>query len=51
MPYDYVKKQTENALSAINRPRPYRPLKVVPHNPTKTRTWSPMRQDQTRPSL
>ena len=35
MPWDHVKKQTELALGAINRPRPYRPLKVVPHDPTK----------------
>ena len=28
-------KQTELALNAINRPRPYRPLKVVPHDPMR----------------
>jgi hypothetical protein len=35
MPWDHVKKQTENALAAINRPHPHRPLKVVPHDPAK----------------
>jgi hypothetical protein len=35
MPWDHVKKQTELALTAINRPRPYRPLKVVPHDPMR----------------
>jgi hypothetical protein len=31
--WDHVKRQTEMALEAINRPRPYRPLKVRPHDP------------------
>lgn len=35
MVWDHIKKQTEIALSAINRPRPYRPLKVVPHDPKR----------------
>lgn len=35
MVWDHVKKQTENALDAINRPRPNRPLKVVPHDPSR----------------
>ena len=36
MPWGHVKKQTAPALSAINRPRPYRPVKVVPHDPTRS---------------
>ena len=35
MPWDHVKKQMELALIAINRPRPYRPLKLVPHDPMR----------------
>ncbi len=33
--WDHLKRQTENALDAINRPRPHRPLKVVPHDPIR----------------
>jgi hypothetical protein len=35
MAWDHLKKQTELALGAINRPRPYRPIKVVPHDPMR----------------
>ncbi len=35
MVWDHLKKQTEIALSAINRPHPYRPLKVIPHDPNR----------------
>ena len=44
--WDHRKKQLELALAAINRPPPYRPLKVVPHDPkrvpqltTKIKGW------------
>jgi hypothetical protein len=35
MTWDHLAKQKENALIAINRPRPYRPLKVMPHDPAR----------------
>ncbi len=35
MAWDHTKKQIALALDAINRPRPYRPLKVVPHDPSR----------------
>jgi hypothetical protein len=35
MAWDHNAKLKQNALAAINRPRPYRPLKVVPHDPTR----------------
>jgi hypothetical protein len=35
MAWDHAAKQTALALAAINRPRPYRPLKVVPHDPSR----------------
>jgi hypothetical protein len=31
----HKKKQIEIAVEAINRPAPYRPVKVVPHDPTR----------------
>lgn len=35
MAWDHERKLVELALGAINRPRPYRPLKVVPHDPAR----------------
>ena len=35
MTWDHRAKLKELALNAINRPRPYRPVKVVPHDPSR----------------
>jgi hypothetical protein len=41
MVWDHEKKLKELALAAINRQRPYRPLKVVPHDPKRNPALTP----------
>ena len=35
MTWDHLAKQKELALAAINKPKPYRPIKVRPHDPAR----------------